>query len=244
MPGLQLESDFEAPYQAWRLQPSPANSSALLQSVQPVLDTALRTYGGGLPNLKSKAKQLALDAFQTYDPSRGKLKTHLLTNLQRLQREAMQARQIIQVPERVTLDRMKLQGAETDFLEQFGRDPSDVELADFAGLSLKRIKHVRRAARPLLEGQITREDDEDDGTFAPAAVALHRDYRPLLQFVYDDLGPRDQFLLERLAGLHGHRKHAPGELARLLKISPAAVSQRISGIQQQIDRLMQLEGSS
>ncbi len=240
----RLEEEFREPFTAWKQNPSPQTSTRMLQAVRPVLDTAVRNYGQNIPTLKGRAKSIALDALGSYDSSRGTLKNHLMMNLQRLHRDAMQSRQIIQAPERVLIDQARLHSAQVDFEDQFGRPPSDQELSDHAAIPLTRIRHVRRASRPLAEGQVTREPTGDDADeFSPATSSLQHDYRPLLQFVYEDLTPTDQFILERLEGMHGHPPHPPGEVARLLKISPAAVSQRIARIQAHIDQVMKLEGT-
>ncbi len=57
------------------------------------------------------------------------------------------------------------------------------------------------------------------------------------QFLYHDLDPYDQVILEYGLGLNGSPKLPAAQIARRLKLSPGAVSQRASRIQQQLDEL-------
>src|SRR5690606_29943577 len=96
-----LEPEFHAAYTAWKTNNTPQSRGELLKAVSPVLQTAIYSYGDGeSPALKARAKLLALEAFNTYDPTRGSLKTHLLSQLQRLRRISAQQQQTIRVPER------------------------------------------------------------------------------------------------------------------------------------------------
>lgn len=239
MAELQLEPDFLEPFNAWKASPNPTTTSALLTAVDPVLQSALRSYAGGKvsPQLRGQAKSLAIDSFGTYDPTKGKLRTHLLTNLQRLRRIQGQQAQIIRIPERISRDRSALLEASQALMETLGREPSDRELADYTGLSYKRLAQIRKAARPLAEGRFTAEvGDEGEEGFAPSVDPLEPNYDAWVRFVYDDLTPRDQFILERALGLNGHRKMAPTQIAKALKVSPAAVSQRMAYIQSLLDK--------
>ena len=139
MPDSLLEPDFEPHYNAWKQTPNPQTSGALLKAVDPVLTSALRSYGGqNSPTMKSKARIMALDAMGRYDPSRSKLRTHLMSQLQSLRRSSAKESQILSVPEQVGLDLGHLRESENFLKDQLGRDPSDVELADHTGLSLKK----------------------------------------------------------------------------------------------------------
>lgn len=232
-----LEPDYDEPFKAWQASPSPQTSGALLRAVDPVLQSAIKSYAGGgaSPVIRGQAKNLALSALNTYDPTRSSLRTHLLSNLQRLRRVSAQSGQIIKLPERIARDRVLLDEATTRLTDELGRDPSDLEIADFAGLPLKRIAQVRKAARPLAEGRFVAEGDEEE-LAAPAVDPIQRQYDQWLEFVHGDLSPRDQFILERGLGMHGHKRMAPTAIAKAMKVSPAAISQRMAYIQTLLDK--------
>lgn len=238
MPQSLLEPDYQEPYEAWVADPSRANTGQMLRAIDPVLSTAVRAYAGPSARnvtIKSQAKKMAAEALKSYDPARGPLKTHLMSRLQRLRRVASQQRQIIRVPEQVALDQMMSEAAFKELEEKLSRPPSDQELADFTGLSLKRLQYVRGSTRPLAESTITRPGEEGGG-YDPRVRPIEESHDVWLELVYDDLDATNQYIIERVLGLHGHQRTTPSQVAAQLKISPAAVSHRMAQIQQKIDQ--------
>ena len=224
----QLEPAYTPAYTAWQASPSPDTAGKLLEAVDPVVKSALRVYGGksaSSPTLRIKARSLAVDAFHSYDPQRASLKTHLMSHLRRLQRVAGQEQQIIRLPEAVAMQRKAAEEAGLRLEDTLGRPPSDQELTDELGISPKRLAYIRQGARPYTSGQSPVENAQVDNTTHAA----------WLEFVHDSLAPRDQFILERVMGMHGQAPCSPSEVARHLKISTAAVSQRMKSIQEQLD---------
>lgn len=239
---LLLEEEFAPHYHAWAADPSGPAAGQLLKTVDPVVRSALRTYAGGSaasPTLRSRAKLIVLDSLPRYDPARAKLRTHLMVNLQSLRRATAEEHQIANVPERIRLDSHRLQSATAELSDRLGRDPSDGELAAHAGLSLRRLAHVRKSQPGMAEGQLegggAEGGPEPAGAAAPAVVA-RTGSDTWLRFVHHDLSPTDQFIMERAMGLFGHRPMPKGEIARRLGISAGAVSQRAAKIQKLLDR--------
>jgi len=240
----KLETEYEPLYTAWKAGPSKETTGALLRSVEPVISNAIRSYasGTGSPTLRSRARQLATQSFKSYDPARGTLRSHLLSRLQRLRRLAAQEQQIIRVPEQVSLDQIRTAQIETDLQEKLGRPPSDQEIADKTGLSLRRLAHIRQGRRPIAEGRLQQVTPEDAGGYAPAVQPVEQNYDVGLEFVYDDQDPQNQFIMERAFGLHGHPQTSATDIARAMKLTPGAVSHRMQQIQGQIDELESLGG--
>jgi len=244
MPNTRLEEDYQAPYAAWLQDPSPANTGQMLRAVDPVLKSAVRSYAGPAARgvtIKSQAKRMAAEAFQSYDPAKGPLKSHLMSRLQRLRRVASRQRQIIRVPEQVALDQMRSERAAKELEEQIGQPPSDQQLADFTGLSLKRLHYIRGSGRPLAESTITRATSDGGGAYDPRVRPLEENHDVWLELVYDDLDETNQYIIERVLGMHGHPKTRPSQVAAQLKISPAAVSHRMAQIQYKVDQRDVLE---
>jgi len=230
---MKLEQDYREPYLAWKQNPTPENTDKLLTAVQPVLKSAVRTYTStGGPLLHARAKQLALDAFQSYAPDRAPLKSHLMSRLQRLRRYATREMSPIRVPEGVAAERQRLAEAERVFADRFARPPSDQELADHLGISVKRLQHVRQYRLPAITSHLR---DETGMQFDPSVQRTGRTDDAWAELVYGDLPARDQYIMERSLGMHGHRPMSAKEIAKSLQITPAAVSQRMKRIQQQLD---------
>lgn len=246
MSGDYLEPEYANIYGVWKKQPSPKSTGQLLKAVQPVLDTALRSYGGASPSptMQSKAKLLAVEAFHRYDPKRAKLRTHLMTHLQGLRRMGIKETQIIGLPERVGLDLGHLRRAEDELTDRLGRAPSTLELADHSGMSMKRIAHVRKAQPGLPEGSLESIGDpgEETQSLGPAVVSGEGE-KIWHEFVYHDLAPEDQLIMEHTLGLHGKPVLSKQLIAKRLRISPGAVTQRAARIQQKLDQKEELGGA-
>lgn len=239
-PRYGLSPDFDTAYDAWKKTPDPTTNTQLLKTVQPVIDTALSSYAPTAgPALKSRAKLLALQAMQTFDPERGSAKTHLLTHLQRLRRLGAQEQNIVRIPEQVGLDFQKLTAAENELKDALSRDPTDDEVADFTGLSTRRIRKIRAFNQPISEGMTAdrRKTDGDDlGDVASNLPQNNKSYEAWLSFVYDDLTPTDKLIMDMSLGRNGRRRASTQDIARRLNITPGAVSQRAAKIQNMIDR--------
>jgi DNA-directed RNA polymerase specialized sigma subunit len=233
-----LEADYTPMYQAWKQTPSPQTRSELLRAVDPVLQKGLRTYGGASqasPTLRTRAKQLALQSFDTYDPARGSLQSHLLSNMRRLQRTGAQETQVISVPEQVALQRKHLNETETELRYELGRDPSSMEIADRSGLSLKRIAYIRQGGPVISSSQA--ESQTTDGSAPASQIPGTTDPRQQAweELVYYDLNPTEQAIFDLTLGRHGSPQVSTTEIARRLGVSPGAISQRAAKIQQKLD---------
>lgn len=233
----KLEPEYADAFNAWKADPTPTTRTGVLTAVTPVLDTALRSYGTSSPTLRSRAKQMTLTALDSYDPTKGRLQTHLLSQLQGLRRHAAKEQNIISVPEQVGLDQAWLRTAETELSDELGRDPSDNEIADRVGLSLKRIKYIRQYRGSVAESSAINESPDGEDFSEPASQGLGRDDagEAWLDFVYTDLGPTDRVIMDYTLGRNGSPKLPLQEVARRLGITPSAASQRAAKIQRMID---------
>lgn len=229
-------------YNAWKTSPTNATRGGLLKSVAPVIDRAVFTYAGAKPSptVKSQARLMAIKAFDTYDPAKGSMKNHLMGTLRGLQRYAGQQSQIISIPERVALDKRHLMDAEEYLRDQFGRDPSDMELADHTGLALKRIGYIRGAASGVASGSML---DEEGEVYSPPSSIPGSTSREdsLRQMIYYDLDDTDRTIMDYTLGANGVQPLTTGEIARRLGITAGAVSQRKNKIQSMVDEAWQLD---
>lgn len=238
----RLEPEYAPTFRAWKADPTPATAAEVIRAVSPILDTATRPLGNS-PNLRTQAKHVALKALQNYDPERASLRTHLMSQLQGLRRYAGQQDNPIQIPERFILQQRALQRATADLQDQAGREPSDTELSEATGISPKRIAHIRRWRRPLSEGQTTgggpdNEEGQDQAVHQATPEGILHD------FIYSDLNPRDQLIMDYSLGRNGREQLNSREIARRVGVTPGLVSQRLAGIQQRLNSVsdMQLFG--
>jgi DNA-directed RNA polymerase specialized sigma subunit len=232
---------FDTAYGQWQQQRTPESNTAILKTIQPVIDTAVTSYAGqnAHPTIKSRARIMALKALDTYDPSRGNVRTHLLSQLQGLRRLSAQSQNIISIPEQVGLDFSRLTENENQLRDDLGRDPTDDELADATNLSKRRIQKIRAFHQPVAEGATMRDTSAEEnfgGDVASSVPGATRSEDAWFNFVYDDLGPTDKLIADMTLGRNGRRKTTTQDIAQRLKITPGAVSQRAAKIQAMLDK--------
>lgn len=238
MNAYKLEPEFEKEYSAWKTDPSPSNSTKLLQKLRPISDRAITMHvGKSSKNMHGQAKKIILNTLPNYDPTKAGLSTYLTHQLQALKRVARTQTQVLKIPERILIDQGRMVEATNELKDRLGRDPTDTELADFAGFSTKRLEHIRKFAQPLAEGTVLKGiGDEESGGFIPGTRnIMGEDLDPWIEAVYFDADPVSKKIIEWTFGLHGSKTLTNKEIASRLGLSPGAISQRKAVIQKQIN---------
>lgn len=224
-------------YKAWLAKPSQDSSRALLSSLDTQIGTALHTFAPGMEDhLRLKARTMALQAAGTYDPGRGMhLKSYVYQQLQPIQREFGKRSNAVRLPERHLLDRKRLDHAEAEFEAEKGRPPSVAELADYTSIPVDAIARARAHKPQMAESQTV--DKETGDAYRGVASDPQEMWA---HHVYNSLGPVDQRIYEMVTGFGGARTYPKGEIARRLRISAPAVSQRINRIAARLEEGMNL----
>lgn len=238
-----LEDDFRGPYTAWKAAPGPDTNSAMLKALHPTIEGAIRTHvGEPNPLLVSRARVMALQGLQGYDPKRGRLQSHMYNHLLGLKRANRQQTTILKVPERVQMDKYHLENATKELRAVLGREPTDAQLADHTGFNPARIAKVRGYQSGLAEGRL--EDMEAAGVgFTGGGVKLpgQRPKKSHWQdIVYDELDEYHRAIMELAFGMNGRRPLQNQEIARKLNRSPGAISQAKARIQKMLDEEFEL----
>lgn len=236
-----VQDNFVDTHKLWQQNQTPEMNTKILSAVQPTINTALSSYVGATPSpaIKTRAKLMALKALQNFDPAKGNVRTHLLSQMQSLRRMAAQEQNIISIPEQVGLDYQKLTEAERALADRLSRDPTDDELADETGLSTRRIGKIRSFHQPLAEGTTVSENVEehaDGGDMASKIPGQVNAQDAWMNFVYGDLSPTNKLIMDMLLGRNGRRKTSVQDIARRLNITPGAVSQRAAKIQEMLNK--------
>lgn len=239
---IGLEPEYEAPFNAWKAGANPETTAGILKALQPAMDQGIRLFTGQAqpsPNLRSRARQTTLQALGTYQPAKGGLKTHVVNAMQGMRRINRNEQNPITVPDRAYLDNIQLRHASADLEYNLGREPSDQELADRTGFSLRRISKVRQMVRPAVPSSFfeQQDDGESDGGFMPSVVTPQT-HEVLHAAVYDELDPIGQKIFEWTIGYNGQPRLTNQQVARRLGLSPSAVTQRKSRIQRRMEELM------
>lgn len=231
-----LEDEYREPYDAFKKANSPEGNAAFLKTIHPIIGDAINAHvGQSNPLLVSQARRMALNAARNYDPKRSRLKTHLFNQLQGLKRVNRSQTQILKVPERVALDKYHLDNFNQELIDKLAREPTDEELANHSGMSLKRIAKVRSYNPAVAEGTL------EAATPTQEVLGGVRDPRKermsmWQQIVYDDLSPTDKMIMEHTLGMNGRKPMANQDIAKKLNRSPGLISQRKKFIQSMLDR--------
>jgi len=237
-----LEPEYHELYQRWQKERTPQLRAEWLRALDPTIRQITRQYAeSDNPIAYSTARRLASEALDRYDPSQAKLSSYLYQHLQGLKRQNRQQTQAIRVPERMHFDRYYLERYTRELEHELGREPTDQELADRTGFSLKRLQQVRQYKPETTVGQVSSrslEAESGDGRSADntAVILPHRNSRDAwVELVYQDLDPYHQKIMEYSLGLNGRKPLANQEIAKKLKRSPGAISQAKAKIQKLID---------
>lgn len=216
----------------WQRNNGTAERDELLKRMQPTIKSAMNSYAQGMGDrLSVKAAKLTLDSLRLYDASKGAdPRTFVFHNLHRLSRYAADSAAIMKEPEGLSRDRRYVQDYIDKFQDRKGREPSLAELADATGLSRKRLDSILNGSNTVVSESATLSEDSNKDTVARNTLG-DDDY---FEYVYSSVGPIDQKIMEWSSGLHGKPVLSTGEIARRLRVSDAAVSQRKGRIQRQM----------
>lgn len=223
-----IEAITNASVSKWQLDPSPQNADEMLGHLSPILDYSVKQFGGAYsgPNLRSRAKVIALDSLQKYKADKGPVLPYLKSHLQGLQRFSGQETAAIPVSERNRLIWNQLQRQTTELTDELGREPSDVELSDYVRLPTKKLTAIRRAAT----------SGASEGMYGDSnGVAVQTKDDTWQKFIHLTLPTNEQFIMEHTLGMNGKQILGTKELARSLGVTPAAISQRKAKIQKLLD---------
>lgn len=222
----KLEPEFQEPFTAWTTNQNPETSRTLLKAMSPAVDKAINSHVGKAdPILRSHAKKIVLSSLPRYDPSQARLGTFVHNQLAGLKRIAGKQQAMLKVPERVAIDSNRLAAAELELEDELGRPPTDEEISDFTKFSPKRLHRIRTYSPGISTGRMVTD------TGAPSEVGVGRSSQLWQAIVYDDLSAIDKLIYEHTTGANGKKVLANQALAKKLRLSPGAVSQRKSKIQ-------------
>lgn len=238
-------SDLETTWEQWNKVDDPQQKeeyiSSLLEKAKPTINSALTSYAGGHddPTLNLAAKKAAVDAFKSYDKSKGAaLSTHLQNTLQKITNTVKKRSQSLYAPRIVEANLRLYRDADEDLRQELGRSPSTGEIADEIGLSNKRIEQLKRFNRQDLPDSVLRNRDISEVLGAP-----DRDKPTGMwgEAVYSELNGRDQLIFDKILGAHGEEKTPKGDIAEELSVSNARVSQIINRILGRLQEGMEVE---
>lgn len=226
-------------YESWVKSQDPKTLRTVVEKLDPVIQSVTKQYGGRNPSptLYHRARLIAADAVRSYDPKKGSsLKTHIANQLRRLQRMAPQITDPLSPPERFNAQQIEIKSATDELTDILGREPTDEEIADTTDIPLKRVIKVRTRMRARLPSSVYEESTDDDDEMADIVGSSYSPEDEWYDAVYSDLGPIDRLIMMHRTGYRGATVLPNSVIAQKLRLSPAAISQRASRIQNRLDQ--------
>ena len=163
--------------------------------------------------LEGKAKRLAVEAFESYDPNQGAaLSTYLASRLPKLSRDVYATQNIARLSETKNLLFHNYITSSADLRDLHGREPTNDELADHLGWSPKKLDQFQRQSQ---RKEFVESEDHPEAEDA-------EDH--LVDYIYHDLTPLQKSIFEHSTGYQGKEQLTGGELTKKLNITQGQLS--------------------
>lgn len=235
-----MPTDIDSLYQSYSSDPTPDNLFNVVDALSPTINYSLSAINAsGDKLLRTKARNIAAQAVQKYDPTAGaNLQTWTSNQLMQLRRIKRETQTPVKIPERTQLEAYSLARAEQEFYDKYNREPDLIELADYSKIPKKKIEKIRRTFRKIPE-QGALEDMTAQTTTDWTSEAL--------DYIYRDADAIDRKILEMKTGYGGkYEPMEPKDIAIQLSLTPSQLSRRSAKIALQIQdiesALMEVHG--
>jgi DNA-directed RNA polymerase specialized sigma subunit len=227
--------DYNELYQNYLQNPGKPTLGPVLRALDPIITAETHRYEGPKDLLKGRAKLIAAESVKTYDPSRGaSLSTWVTGNLRSLSRYG-KTLQPVKVPEVARQRAAELERRRQEIWDAKGEEPTDTELADDLGISVKKVRWLKNKTLAVMNtGGFDTEDD--DARSLPGTVQSNQ-LPESVDAVYSGLSPRDRKIFDMKTGRTG--APVPNHLiAKRLGLTPAMISDRSRYIAERIKQVV------
>lgn len=217
------DRDFEL-WQQYKQDPKPENLQALIRQLDGSIQSQVNKWSGNLPRpyLEARAKALAVEAIDTYEPGRAALNTHVTNRLKKLSRDVYTHKDAVRVPEHKQLKINTFLKAQRELMSEHGREPTAQELQDHLGWSPALVSKVQAA----MNSELLESEDVGGGLFERQSVWAPDNDDAIVDMFYYDLTPQDQQIFEHSTGYGGKPILSNAELTKKLGITQAQLSYR------------------
>ncbi len=155
-------------------------------------------------------------AFETYDPKRAALTTHVNQRVQKAKRYTGRYQNMAYIPPGKTRYIGQIQIAQNNLQQDLGREPTHDEIADHIGLPVKKVQQIISAQRKDIPGSAWESD--------PLPQALSREHE-VLGLLHYELTPDEKEIYEYVLGINGKPLiQSTGQLATKFGKSPSRIS--------------------
>lgn len=238
------EQQLFAAWKEWYNNPEDKTLAAnMMRLFEPLINTAISSYLGSSyvsdPLMRGRAKSVLFNALKNYDSSKGPISSYAWIHLQRVQRILSKQQSAFKMSEYRIMQLQELDRVTRELKDELGREPSDQELADRMGLSIKKIEKIRSITPASFESSGTA--DNQNLTFVGATS--NRNETEALSYLYDSIEDNvDKYILESTFGLHNKPIRSNREIAQALNLPQSAVYRKIQDLKSKLFEIMQAIG--
>lgn len=204
-----------------------ANHKKLIDDHRRLIDYEVHNHAKFVPKavVLSEAHELAHEAAKSFDPKAGvKFSTHLTNQLKKLSRLSTQYGAVVRIPENRQFRGHRVVQIQQSLKAELNRDPSLEEIAEASGLPIQQIS--------ALLNQKKKEVNLNNLSHQPVFIDDSND--DWVHLVYHDLSYIDKLIFEHKTGFGGKEVLNNEEIAKLVKLSPATVANRVKIITERI----------
>jgi len=201
----------------WKNSGDRKDLGVLFNRLEPVIQKEVSRWASGpvaRPVLNLEAKKLSLKAFNTFDPNKAKLNTHLTNNLKGLSRIVYTHTNPARMPEHQVLKLNTFMSAKQHLEEELGREPTSQELGENLAWG---TKEVDRYSGQLRTGYSTSQP-------VPQGFDRYDSDKVFLDFVYNDLVDQDKLVFEYTTGYGGKPILSAKDLIGKTKMTQGQIS--------------------
>ena len=222
-------NEIQDSYQEWHQNPTPANMARVLKAMDYIVNTEVHRYPGPNALLRGRAKKLAVDAVKSYDPASGaRLTSWVTTQMQQLNRYGNTLQRPVKTPEVAARQAAEVNARRQELSDELGAEPTDEQLADVTGISVKRLKSLKQIVRPTMGESSFEQDDEGGDAAVYPAVDEEGDprLREATEMIHAGLDDRDKMIFDLKTGRGGKPSIDNKSIAKRLGVSEGLISQR------------------
>jgi len=193
----------------------------LLDEHKDVINAHRLKWSGVLPDvvIKKHAETYALDAFKSYDPSRGaSITTHLFNHLSKLSRLNYENQNVVKIPEHQILQISHYKDVVAHLTDKLDRQPSIEEISDHMFIP---VSHVKRLEQNLSHKDFTYDSDKEDIQQRNIEASPESLY---IQDTFGKLKPIEQKQFKDLTGYGESVILKPSAFGQKYKLKPYEVS--------------------
>lgn len=209
----------------------PQLGQALLAEHADTINRHIKKWSGTLPPsvIKAHAHAHALEAFKTFDPSKGAhIDTHLFNHLSKLSRLNYDNQNTIKIPEHQIREISHFHDSVNFLKDKFEREPEIGEIADYMAMP---EAHVARISKNLRKEYLS--EGSDNASFQTQSIGTTDERDTEIKDAIRSLPNKDRKVFDSIAsgtspaGLGSSLKLKPYEVSRL----KLRISKHFGGIQ-------------